>query len=127
VRILPVAVALCAGMVAGCGRRPPPVPAADSVVAVALPPDSLVLTAPGGVEVWFTDSRTARDSSGHPCTERVMQIRRDGKRIAVPLLYTGAPPRLVNDSTVEAAIWLHCRPGNIYQVNLRTGQPVRVR
>jgi hypothetical protein len=56
-----------------------------------------------------------------------MGIRRDGKRTPIPLLYTGAPPRLVNDSTIEAAIWLNCRPGNVYQVNLRSGQPVRVK
>jgi hypothetical protein len=56
-----------------------------------------------------------------------MQIRREGRRIAIPLLYTGAAPRLVNDSTIEAAIWLSCRPGNAYRVSLGSGQPVRVR
>ena len=56
-----------------------------------------------------------------------MQIRRAEQQIAVPLLYTGSIPRLVDDSTIEAAIWLNCRPGNVYQVDLRTGQPVRVK
>jgi hypothetical protein len=56
-----------------------------------------------------------------------MEIRRGAERIPIPLLYTGAPPTRVNDSTIEAAIWLHCHPGNVYQVNLRTGQPSRVR
>jgi hypothetical protein len=91
------------------------------------PADSLLLTTHGGVEVWFTDSRSARDSAGHACVERVMQIRRGGQRIAVPLLYTGSMPRLVNDSTIEAPIWLNCRPGNRYQVDLKTGRPVRVK
>jgi hypothetical protein len=100
---------------------------ADSAAAPTRPADSLALAAPGGVEVWFTDSRTARDSSGAACTERVMQIRRDGQRIPIPLLYTGQAPRLVNDSTIEAPIWLNCRPGNVYRVNLHTGQPTRVR
>jgi hypothetical protein len=56
-----------------------------------------------------------------------MQIRRGGQRLAIPLLYTGSMPRLVNDSTIEAPIWLNCRPGNVYQVDLKTGRPVRVR
>jgi hypothetical protein len=113
---------------AGCGGGKGEVPAADTTaVAPARLPAELALSAPNGVEVWFTDSRSAADSAGTACVERVMQIRRDGKEIAVPLLYTGARPRLVNDSTMEAAIWLHCRPGNVYRVNLRTGLPERVK
>jgi hypothetical protein len=56
-----------------------------------------------------------------------MEIRAAGKRTPIPLLYTGELPRLITDSTIEAAIWLNCRPGNVYRVNLRTGQPVRVK
>jgi hypothetical protein len=111
-----------------CQSAPPSRAGADSVPAT--PPraaDSLALATPSGIEVWFTDARDARDSAGVPCVERVLEIRREGLRIPVPLLYTGAVPRLVNDSTIEAPIWLHCRPGNVYQVNLGTGQPVRVR
>ena len=112
---------------AACSGKPQAAPARDTVVAAPRPADTLVLTAPRGVEVWFTDSRNARDSSGQECVERVMQIRRGEQRIAVPLLYTGSTPRLVNDSTIEAPIWLHCRPGNVYQVDLKTGRPVRVK
>jgi len=118
---------LLLGLATGCGARPPASPAADSVGQAPQPADSLLLTAPGGVELWFTDARTGRDSSGRPCLERVMQIRRAGQRIAVPLLYTGSIPRLVNDSTIEAPIWLNCHPGNVYQVDLKTGRPVRVK
>lgn len=88
--------------------------------------DSLALVTPLG-EIWFTGEREATDASGASCRERVMEIRQDGRRTAIPLLYTGEAPRLVDDSTIEAAIWLHCHPGNVYRVNLRTGQPVRVR
>lgn len=112
---------------AACGEKPPVRIATDSVVQPPRPADSLAVTAPGGVEVWFTDSRSAKDSAGKPCTERVMQIRHGEKRIAVPLLYTGSIPRIVNDSTIEAPIWLNCRPGNVYQVDLKTGRPVRVK
>jgi len=40
---------------------------------------------------------------------------------------TGVPPTLVNDSTIRARIWLNCRPGNTYEVNLRTGTPTRTK
>lgn len=111
-----------------CHSPPPARLTADS--AIATPPqaaDSLLLTTPAGIQVWFTDARTDADSTGAACVERVMEIRRDNRRIPVPLLYTGTIPRLVDDSTIEAPIWLHCRPGNIYQVSLTTGHPVRVR
>jgi hypothetical protein len=109
----------------GDGHRPAP-PQRDAA-ATAPPADSLALRTRSGVEVWFTASRPAQDSKGVPCTERVMEIRAGDRHTPIPLLYTGAPPHLVNDSTIEAAIWLHCRPGNVYHVDLRTGQPTRVR
>lgn len=111
----------------GCGRKAPEPPAQESVVQPPRPADTLVLSTKGGVEVWFTDSRSAKDSTGAPCVERVMQLRKGETRIQVPLLYTGSIPRLVNDSTIEAPIWLNCRPGNVYQVDLKTGRPVRVK
>jgi hypothetical protein len=111
----------------GCGAKAPDLPARDSIAQTPRPADTLALTTPGGVEIWFTDSRPARDSAGKPCVERVMQIRRSGQRIAVPLLYTGSIPRVINDSTIEAPIWLNCRPGNVYQVDLKTGRPARVK
>ena len=120
-------VLLVLSAILGCGSPRPSPPVADSAPAAVRPADSLVVTAPGGVEVWFTDARQARDTAGRGCVERVMQIRRDGHKLAIPLLYTGSIPRLVNDSTIEAPIWLNCRPGNVYQVDLKTGRPVRVR
>jgi hypothetical protein len=111
-----------------CGSdktRPPAQPAGSNTASAALP-ESLALRTRGGIEVWFTLARQAADSSGRPCVERVMEIRRDDKRIPIPLLYTGQPPTLVNDSTIQATIWLHCRPGNVYRVDLRTGRPTRV-
>lgn len=120
-----------AGALAACGAKPA-TPAADSTASAspaspASKPDSLALVVRPGLEVWFTDSREDRDSAGTTCLERVLEIRRDGRRIAVPLLYTGAIPRPIDDSTVEAPIYLHCRPGNLYRVNLATGYPTRVR
>jgi hypothetical protein len=89
------------------------------------PPDSLVISSPPGVEVWFTLARSAKGLDGRQCQERGVEIRRAGTRIAVPLLYTGEPPELLNDSTIRARLWTNCRPGDAYLVDLRTGQPVR--
>lgn len=109
------------------GDRPdPPSQHPDAQNQLTALEDSLALRAPDGTEVWFTDSRVGTDADGGPCIERVMEIRRDGERIAVPLLYTGETPVLIDDSTVRAHIWLNCRPGNTYDVNLRSGEPRRV-
>ena len=113
---------------AACGSsRPAEGSRAAGDSTVTGPADSLVLTSPFGAQVWFTASRPARDSTGRACVERVMEIRRGEKRIPIPLLYTGGLPRLINDSTIEAAIWLRCRPGNVYRVSLSTGLPLRIR
>ena len=114
---------------ASCGRERAGDSHADAAPAnaPAAPADSLALRTRSGVEIWFTAARPARDSAGRPCIERVMEIRGAGKPIPIPLLYTGEPPRIVDDSTIEADIWLNCHRGNRYRVNLRTGQPVRAR
>ena len=112
-----------------CGSRPETrahemrqEPAAAAVVV----PDSLVLTAPSGAHVWLTAGRDARKLDGTTCAERLIEIRRDTARVRVPLLYTGEAPRLIDDSTIQARLWLHCEPGDLYHVHLTTGQPVKV-
>lgn len=125
-----LSVALPFWSVVACAERKTTAGPQDTTPRVAAsapgPADSLVLRTPAGVEVWFTAFRPATDSLGRSCTERVLEIRRAGKRTPIPLLYTGAGPELVNDSTIRARIWLRCRPGNTYEVNLRTGYPLRV-
>jgi len=113
-----------------CGAEPPAAtPPAATGQSREYPtlPDSLVLRAPGGVDVYFTGARVGTDSTGGTCLERGLVLVRDGSRTLVPLLMTGVPPMLVNDTTLRARIWLHCRPGNTYDVNLRTGVPTRIR
>lgn len=128
-----IASALGLMVLSACGgeRTPPPqAAAADSTPARdAFPtlPDSLALEAPHGVTVWFSGARLGADSAGASCMERGLVIVRDGSRTLVPLLMTGAVPVLVNDSTIRARIWRHCRPGDTYEVNLRTGTPTRVK
>lgn len=113
----------------GCGGSEPAGraerPGAEAAVPAApAPADSLALRAPGGVEVWFTLARPARDDAGAACLERALEIRDGARRIPVPLLYTRDTPRLASDSTIRTRLWTHCRPGPTYLVNLRTGQPL---
>jgi hypothetical protein len=122
--MLPVLALLVAAGCGGAERRPaadsaPSASAVDSVPA----PDSLVLNAPGGVEVWYTLSRSGQAADGSTCVDRTLEIRRDGRRIPVPLLYTGSAPELVNDTTMRARLSNACVPGQSYLVNLRTGRP----
>jgi hypothetical protein len=89
--------------------------------------DSLTLTSATGTQVWFTLAREAMGADHQRCVERGLEIRDGRKRVKVPLLYTGAAPTLLDDSTMRAVLWTHCEPGDTYRVNLRTGQPVRER
>lgn len=116
-------IALAALLGCGGSKAEPPV-AADSV-ARALPTDSRALTSPSGAEVWFTLARPSTSADGQACVERGLEIRHGGRRVQVPLLYTGSPPVLLNDSTMKATLWTRCAPGDSYRVDLRSGHPVR--
>ncbi len=94
-------------------------------IETARPADSLVLSAAGGVQVWFTLARAAQGPDGKSCLERGLEIRRGETRVQVPLLYTGTPPVLLDDSTMRALLWNHCRPVDAYRVDLRSGRPLR--
>lgn len=110
---------------ASCRPERPPVSretaSADS--APAQPAAQLVLTAPGGAEVWFGDARHSRDSAGTPCIERTLEIRGPAGRRIVPLLYTLDTPTVLDDSTIRARLYTDCRPGPLYRVDLRTARP----
>ena len=117
-------------LLAGCGSQDRPAPDVSSDSTVSAPKiatDSLALKLTGGGEVWFTDARTDTDSLGHSCFERVLEIRREGGRIPVPLLYTGEPPVQVDPATIRARVWLKCRPMDRYDVDLKSGRPTRAR
>jgi hypothetical protein len=110
-----------------CGRERLPASrqtaSADS--APTQPAAQLVLTAPGGAEVWFGDARHGRDSAGTPCVEHTLEIRSPAGRRIVPLLYTLDTPAVLDDSTIRARLYTDCRPGPAYRVDLRTGLPTR--
>ena len=108
-------------LLGGCNR---PDSGPGSREAAASTSDSLAVTGPDGLQVWFTLVRSAHSAGGTRCTERGLEIRRGSRRIQVPLLYTGEAPILLNDSTMRAILWTNCRPVTPYLVDLRTGQPV---
>jgi hypothetical protein len=110
----------------GCADRPSNAAAPAGERASLPPADSLVATAPGGAEVWFTLARPD-SADGRRCIDRAIEIRRGGARVPVPLLYTGTSPEILNDTTLRARLSNGCRPGDAYLVDLRTGRPVRER
>jgi hypothetical protein len=114
-------------LVPACKPRSEAAPESAADTAAARPADSLVATAPAGEEIWFTLSRESEAADGSRCTDRTIEIRRGGTRVPVPLLYTGAPPEVVNDTTIRARLYNQCVPGDAYLVDLRTGRPVRER
>jgi hypothetical protein len=118
----PLALVLCCGC-----RSTPPSHASTQTLQQVGPADSLALTAPHDRQIWFTLARADRAAEGRHCWERGLEIRSGGVRTPVPLLYTGDPPALVNDSTIRARLWINCKAGDSYLVDLRTGHPVRER
>jgi hypothetical protein len=121
-------IAMVAAIPAGCGGREerPPAESAETAQPAA-PADSLVATAPGGVQIWFTLAREGKAADGTTCTDRTLEIRQGGRRVPVPLLYTGSAPEIVNDTTMRARLSDRCARGDAYLVDLRTGRPMRER
>jgi hypothetical protein len=108
---------------AGCGDRAPA--RSSDAAAVAPTAGELALQVSDSVSIWFTSARTDTSADGMECRERTMEIRVHGRTIPVPLLYTAELPRITSDSTIEAHVWRHCVPADLYRVNLKTGQPTR--
>ncbi len=125
-RLGAIAAAIAAATLA-CADRPEAGAAGQaSADAPAVPADSLVATMPGGYEIWFTLARSDSGADGR-CTDRAVEIRHEGRRTPVPLLYTGTAPEQVSDTTFRARLSDHCAPGDRYLVDVRTGRPVRER
>jgi hypothetical protein len=120
----PFRIALAALLLSACrtGQRPR---SNGETGDASKPADSLVISTDVGVEVWFTLARAAQGPDGKTCLERGLEIRRGETRVQVPLLYTGTPPVLLDDSTMRALLWNHCRPVDAYRVDLRSGRPLR--
>lgn len=119
------ASALALLLPAACGGQRP----AEAGQAEAAPPppaDSLVLSVPGGAEVWFTVSREARSADGEACLERALEIRTDSTRRGVPLLYTREAPTRLRGDTMRAVLYNNCEPVAAYRVDFATASPRRI-
>lgn len=125
-KALPGLGAVALMLLAGCGARGEPEAGAVPEVGEAPPADTLVLALPGGSTVWLAEGRKAKDSSGAPCVERSVEIRRDTVRLKVPLLYTTAAPTRLDDSTIRAELSRDCRVTQVYKVGVRDGLPHRI-
>lgn len=99
-------------------QEPPQAPPAPS--------DSLALEAPGGITVWFTQTREAKDSLGNSCRERALEVRQDTTRRGVGLLYTREAPTLLDQDHMRAVLYNNCAPGPVYRVNFATLSPRRL-
>lgn len=109
-----------------CAERPAPAPPPSEPPGATAPADSLVLEAPGGITVWFTQSRPARDSLGNECQERALEVRQDTTRRGVGLLYTREAPTLLDQDAMRAVLYNNCVPGPAYRVDFATLSPRRI-
>jgi hypothetical protein len=109
---------------AACGTSGHKTTAVADTAVSAAPKESLAVAGPG-VEIWFTFSRPGLAADGTPCVDRAIELRREGNRIPVPLLYTHEAPTIVNDTTARAVLYTGCLAGDAYLVDLRSGRPTR--
>ena len=98
---------------------------ATEVAGLRTWPDTMVLRMPDSAEVWYTGSMLDTAATGESCFERTVEIRRDGRRTPVPLLYTMGELEVLDDTTVRAVLVRDCAKHDTYLVNTRTAQPRR--
>lgn len=114
-----------------CDRRdrvaPVSSPVAATPAAPLVPADSLLYETADGSQIWFAEGRSARDSSGAPCFERSVEIRRDTSVLKVPLLFTARVPTMLDRRHLRAELMRDCRVMGIYRVELATGRPTKIR
>ena len=121
-----VLAAACAGSPDAGSRQDSAASSGTQAAPETAPAESMVLEAPGGVTVWFTAARPAKDSLGNPCQERALEIRRDTTRAGVPLLYTREAPTLLDSTAMRAVLYHDCSPGPSYRVDFATVSPRRI-
>jgi hypothetical protein len=111
-------------VLAACAEKPAPAPAPPPPPPA--PSDSLVLEAPGGITVWFTQSRTVKDSTGKECQERAIEVRQDTTRRGVGLFYTREAPTLLGKDAMRGVLYNNCAAGPAYRIDFATLSPKRI-
>ena len=106
-----------------CTGKPTPAPEPPPPPA---PADSLVLEVPGGITVWFTQSRTVKDSTGKECQERAIEVRQDTTRRGVGLFYTREAPTLLDKDAMRGVLYNNCTAGPAYRIDFATLSPKRI-
>ncbi|MEO6068583.1 MAG: hypothetical protein ABIQ41_11470 [Gemmatimonadales bacterium] len=94
------------------------------VVDAAVPADTHVLDLADGTEVWLTAGRMGKRASGEECRERGIALRKEGRHLIVPLLYTLDTPTERGGELI-AVLASDCIPGAAYRIDPLTGQPSR--
>ena len=123
-KLLPVVAVVLAGCSAGDRGEQ----ASDGLARLNEgPAPVMVLRMPDSAEVWYTGFMRDTTADGTPCNERTVEIRRAGRSIPVPLLYTLGEMEAVDDTTVRAALVRDCAKYDTYLVNTKTGQPRRAK
>ncbi|HKP28511.1 MAG TPA: hypothetical protein VJU15_03880 [Gemmatimonadales bacterium] len=107
-----------------CAEKPAPAP--EPAPPPPAPADSLVLEIPGGITVWFTQSRTAKDSTGKECHERALEVRQDSTKRGVGLFYTREAPTLLGKDAMRGVLYNNCIPGPAYRIDFATLSPKRI-
>ena len=113
-------------VLSACAEKPAPAPQPSQPSQPSPPSDSLVLEAPGGITVWFTQSRVAKDSTGAECHERALEVRQDTTRRGVGLLYTREAPTVLDKDAMRAVLYNNCVAGPAYRVDFATLSPRRI-
>jgi hypothetical protein len=124
----PFALALAA-VLSGCGSTRQESARGNDAASVATPSgpaDSLALSGPDQITVWFTAAREARSAGGETCAERALEIRQDTLRRGVPLLYTREAPTLLGKDAIRAVLYNNCVPTAAYRVDFATVSPKRL-
>ena len=108
-----------------CGKPSPPPAASADTVGIGRPADSLVATAPGrGRDLVHTRPERQRRGRGGAPRERSRSVAAP-PGFPSPCCTPSAAPEVVNDTTFRARLSDHCKPGDTYLVDFRTGRPVR--
>ena len=99
---------------------PRPVASADTAMT-----ETHLFDTSDSTEVWAVPGRVGRGANGASCAEHGLELRKGTRRLRVPLFYTAGLPR-ERDGALFAKLSTDCVTGDLYRIDLTTGQPTKV-